>query len=103
MADPIYPDDYLPLARAAQPLLAGIVDKLRAERALFGEDKTHLTEKQKKDFVEVVKSVLMNMPIDTKANEALIDLLNDYFNVPKNKITIRKGLRNKNKVVEISG
>src|SRR5579864_7905050 len=50
-----------------------IVDKLRRERSMFGEDRTGLSEKQKKDFVEVVKSVLMNVPIDVKANEALIE------------------------------
>jgi len=50
-----------------------IVEKLRKERALYGEDLTRLSEKQKKDFVEVVKSVLLNVPIDTKANEALIE------------------------------
>jgi HK97 family phage major capsid protein len=50
-----------------------IVEKLRKERALYGEDLTRLTEKQKKDFAEVVKSVLLNVPIDTKANEALIE------------------------------
>ena len=50
-----------------------IVEKLRIERALYGEDRTGLTEKQKRDFAEVVKSVLMNVPIDVKANEALIE------------------------------
>ena len=50
-----------------------IVEKLRKERAMFGEDRTGLSEKQKTDFVEVVKSVLMNVPIDVKANEALIE------------------------------
>lgn len=50
-----------------------LVEKMRLERSLFGQDRTGLTEKQKKDFVEVVKSVLMNIPIDVKANEALIE------------------------------
>ena len=50
-----------------------IVEQLRMERAQFGHDKTGLSEKQKKDFVGVVKSVLLNIPIDVKANEALIE------------------------------
>ncbi len=50
-----------------------IVEKLRLERMQYGQDKTGLSEKQKKDFVEVVKSILMNVPIDVKANEALIE------------------------------
>ncbi len=50
-----------------------IVEQLRIERAQFGHDRTFLSDKQKRDFVEVVKSVILNIPIDTKANEALIE------------------------------
>ena len=48
-----------------------------------------------------IKVKLTAPPIDGKANDALIELLSDYYHVPKNKITIRKGLYSKNKVVEI--
>ncbi|MBI2030121.1 phage major capsid protein [Candidatus Kaiserbacteria bacterium] len=50
-----------------------IVEKLRAERNVFGHDRTGLTEKQKKDFAEVVKAAALKLNIDTKANEALLE------------------------------
>lgn len=50
-----------------------IVEGMRLERAMFGKDRTGLTEKQKKDFVEVVRAAaLKGFQVDTKANEALI-------------------------------
>lgn len=50
-----------------------IVEGMRLERAIFGKDRTGLTEKQKKDFVEVVRAAaLKGFQIDTKSNEALI-------------------------------
>jgi len=36
-----------------------------------------------------------------KANQAVVELLSDYFNVPKSRITITKGFKNKNKIIEI--
>lgn len=42
-------------------------------------------------------------PIEGKANEAIINLLSKYFQVTKAKIKIIKGLKGKNKVVEIGG
>lgn len=48
-----------------------------------------------------LKVKLTAAPVDGKANEALIELLSEHFNVPKNKIAIRKGLRGKNKVVDV--
>src|ERR1700749_4539328 len=52
-----------------------IVQELRLERAVFGKDRTGLSEKTKKDFVEVAKAALSRgmVQIDTKANEALIE------------------------------
>src|ERR1700749_2899020 len=50
-----------------------IVEKLRTERNVFGHDRTGLTEKQKKDFAEVVKAAALKLNIDTKANEALLE------------------------------
>ncbi|MBI1821335.1 MAG: DUF167 domain-containing protein [Nitrospirae bacterium] len=40
-------------------------------------------------------------PHDGKANTALIALLADYFNVPKNRITLLKGSSSKQKLIEI--
>lgn len=48
-----------------------------------------------------IKVKLTAPPVDGKANEALIKLLSDHFDVSKNKITIIKGLTNKNKTIEI--
>ncbi len=51
-----------------------IVEKMRIERALFGKDRTGLSEKSKKDFIEVVKAAIdPRVQLDTKANEALIE------------------------------
>ncbi len=40
-------------------------------------------------------------PIENKANLAVIDLLSEYFHIPKTSITIVKGLKSKSKIVEI--
>jgi uncharacterized protein YggU (UPF0235/DUF167 family) len=39
---------------------------------------------------------------DNKANISVIEQLSDYFDVPKNCITIKRGLKSKNKVIEIT-
>src|ERR1035437_4248245 len=50
------------------------VEKMRIERSKFNKDRTGLTEKVKKDFVEIARAVAMKgFSIDTKANEALIE------------------------------
>ncbi len=36
-----------------------------------------------------------------KANEALIEVLSEYFDIPKSRIKIDKGLLSKNKIVEL--
>jgi uncharacterized protein (TIGR00251 family) len=48
-----------------------------------------------------LKIKLTAAPVDNAANEALIELLSDYFDKPKNKIKIVAGATSKNKVVEI--
>lgn len=47
-----------------------IVEKMRTQRALFGNDISGLNEDQKKSFAETVKAVVFGK---TKANEALIE------------------------------
>jgi len=49
-----------------------IVAQLKMERSLFGQDRTGLSDEQKKDFVSAAKAIVMGMNVDTKANEALI-------------------------------
>ena len=50
-----------------------IVEKMRIDSVVSGKDITGLTEKQKKDFVSVVKAAAFKEGIETKANEALIE------------------------------
>jgi len=40
-------------------------------------------------------------PIENKANEAVLKLLSEYFNVPKSNISILKGQTSKNKIIQI--
>lgn len=47
-----------------------------------------------------LKVRLTAAPVDGKANEALIKILSDHFNIPKNKIKLVRGLTSKNKLVE---
>lgn len=37
-----------------------------------------------------------------KANEAIIKLLTEYFNIPKSRINIILGLKSKNKIININ-
>ncbi len=47
------------------------------------------------------KAKLTAAPVDGKANDALIELLAEHFDVPKSKIKIVRGLTSKNKVIKI--
>jgi len=64
------------LGDAINPMVAAetkkIVAQLKMERSLFGQDRTGLSDEQKKDFVSAAKAIVMGMNVDTKANEALI-------------------------------
>jgi uncharacterized protein len=40
-------------------------------------------------------------PIDGRANEAVIEALAEYFDVPKSRVVIRHGLHSRKKFVEI--
>ncbi len=48
-----------------------------------------------------LKVKLTAAPVDGGANEALIKLLSDVWDVPKSKITIIKGKTSRNKTIEI--
>ncbi len=52
----------------------------------------------KKDYLEVRVN---SPPIEGKANKEVIELISQYFKVPKSKIKIKKGLKSKIKLVEI--
>lgn len=50
----------------------------------------------------ILKVKLTAPPVDGKANEALVELLSEEYNISKSKIKIVRGLTSKNKTVEIS-
>lgn len=47
------------------------------------------------------KIYLTSPPVEGKANKALVDFLSEHFKVKKNKIKIVKGLKSRDKLVEI--
>jgi uncharacterized protein len=49
-----------------------------------------------------VKVYLTAPPVDGKANEALVDLLSEYYDVRPSCIEIIKGLKSRNKVININ-
>jgi uncharacterized protein (TIGR00251 family) len=49
-----------------------------------------------------LKIYLTSPPVEGKANKALVNFLAKHFKVKKNKIKIVKGLKYKDKIVEIS-
>ena len=59
---------------------------------------------RKNEVIEEVDSikVKVNSPaIEGKANKAVIKVLADYFNVKKNQISIVKGEKSRNKLIQI--
>lgn len=60
--------------------------------------------KQQKIAEEPDGSLIVNLkspPVDGKANEELIKLLADKYDVPKSFITIKSGLTSRQKLIEI--
>ena len=49
-------------------------------------------------FIAIVKEP----PKEGKANQAVIKLLAQHFNIPRNQVRITNGLRSRNKIIEIS-
>lgn len=41
-------------------------------------------------------------PVDGQANERVIELLSEHFNVPKSRVILIRGHRGKNKIFELS-
>ena len=55
------------------------------------------------DFKDGIYFVYTNSPArDNLANISVIELLSGYFDIPKSYISIKKGSKSKNKVVEIN-
>lgn len=51
---------------------------------------------------EKLKVYVKSSPVKGKANKELIELLSDYYNVPKTSVAILKGEKSKHKLIEIS-
>lgn len=49
-----------------------------------------------------IKVYLTAPPIDGRANKALIEILAEYFKVKKNQITIIRGEKSRDKIIEVS-
>ncbi len=56
-----------------------------------------LEKKGENIFLVYVKS----LPIENKANQELVEIISEYFNVPESKVSIVSGLHSKNKILEI--
>jgi uncharacterized protein (TIGR00251 family) len=54
-----------------------------------------------KEEARGVKVHLTAPPVDGKANEALIDFLAEYYDIRTSRIEIIKGLKSRNKVINI--
>ncbi len=48
-----------------------------------------------------LKISIKERPVENKANEAVIRKISEIYGKPKNKITIKTGLKSKNKIVVI--
>lgn len=60
-----------------------------------------IKEKNKGKNEEIWK-IKIDAPAEKgKANKRLIEILSDYFKIPKNKIKIIKGRKSRNKIIEI--
>ncbi len=56
-----------------------------------------IEKKENNVFLVYVKSP----PFENRANQELIEIISDYFNVPKTKISIVSGLYSREKILEI--
>lgn len=62
-----------------------------------GSKKESVTQMDGSNYLVCVKA----QPVEGKANEAIIKILSDYFNVPKSNINILRGEHSKIKVIEV--
>lgn len=71
-------------------------DKKIVIKVIPGAKKTLI--KQENDQMKVY---LNAPPVDGKANDLLIEVLAEYWHIPKSKIEIIKGLKSRNKILMI--
>ena len=60
-----------------------------------------IVEKANTDGVQSLKVNVTTVPEDGKANAAMINLLADYFDLPKSAFTIIRGHTTRSKVVRV--
>ena len=65
---------------------------------VFPASKEEKIIKKKEDSFEVK---VKEKPIRGKANRAVVDALSNFLNVPKNKIKLIKGFKQRNKIFKI--
>ncbi len=65
---------------------------------VFPASKEKKIIKKKKNSFEVK---VKEKPIGGEANKAVIDVLSNFFNVPRNKVKLIKGFKQRNKIFEI--
>jgi len=54
---------------------------------------------EKKD--NIYKITTLNIPQKGKVNKELIEIISSYFDVSKNQVHIKHGLKSRNKIIEI--
>ncbi|MBI4688611.1 MAG: DUF167 domain-containing protein [Nitrospirae bacterium] len=55
-------------------------------------------EKADRGYIVYIKE----RPVEGRANKAVINLLSEYFDVPKSQISIHSGMKSKQKIIEIT-
>ena len=65
---------------------------------VFSNSKTQKVVKKEGDKFEIR---IKEKPIDGKANQAVISALADYFKVSKSQVKIIKGIKSRNKTIEV--
>jgi uncharacterized protein YggU (UPF0235/DUF167 family) len=63
----------------------------------IGSQKEHVVHEEKNSY-----TVYTNSPArENRANISVIELLSDYLDIPKSMLRIKRGIKSKNKVIEI--
>lgn len=65
---------------------------------VFPGSKKEEIRRKKKDSFEVK---IKEKPVRGEANRAVINVLSNFFNVPKNKVKLIKGFKQRNKIFKI--
>ena len=65
---------------------------------VFPVSKEEKIIKKKEDSFEIK---VKERPIRGEANRAVVDVLSNFFNIPKNKVKLVKGFKQRNKIFEI--